>query len=128
MARVIAGLALLLAVIGAGFLIFADTYSGQSCSYSADGVYRCVDTSATLIEMNGKWVLGLVSLPIAIAAAQLLLVMNGAPGVITGIVAAAFFGFCLVAIFSVGMVFLPSALAVVLAAALRKDTTGTQRA
>jgi hypothetical protein len=128
MARVIAGLALFLALVGAGFLIFAETYSGQSCSNGADDVYRCVDTSATLIEMNGNWVLALLGLPIALAAAQHLLVANGAPGLITGVIAAAFLGFCLVAIFSIGIFFLPSAVAALLAATVRHNRTDPQRA
>jgi hypothetical protein len=64
-ARVLAALSVLAALIAAAYLIFADTYHGQGCSYGEDGVYRCEELSATLIEENGSWVLLLLALPVA---------------------------------------------------------------
>lgn len=116
-ATVLAAAALLVAVLAAGILSFADTYSGQSCEASPGRDTVCTDTSATLVEENGKWVYGLLAVPIVISVAALTAVAFHLPkGIEWSLAGLALLG-CALAIFSVGIFFLPSALLLVAATA-----------
>ena len=59
-------LSVVAAMVAAGYLIFADTYSSQSCS-AVPGVagQTCVSGAGeTLIEVTGAWVLWLLAIPV----------------------------------------------------------------
>lgn len=109
-ARLLAASGLLLSLLAAAYLALADTYSSQSCV--SDGTSTvCTDkSSSTLIEENGAWVLLLLAVPICLAAAQLLLVIAHGPAVLKSLVAGVFLPACLIALFSLGVFFLPAAL------------------
>jgi hypothetical protein len=128
MARVLAVLALIFAVAAAGYLIFADTYSGQQCTGGSSSVPTCIETSSTLIEENGSGVLFILAIPVVLATAQLLLVVADAPGVLSGLLAAMFLGLCLIAVFTIGFYFLPAALLSGVAGALRYGRSHPQPA
>jgi hypothetical protein len=116
-AAILASAALLAAVLAAGFLSFADTYSGQTCEASPGRDTVCTDSSATLVEENGKWVYGLLAVPIAITVGALTTVAFRLPrGIEWSLAGLALLG-CVIAIFSVGVFFLPAALLLVAAAA-----------
>ena len=54
---------LIAALLAAGALTFVDFYSGETCEVTSGGTARCTDESSTLIQENGRWVLGLLAVP-----------------------------------------------------------------
>ncbi|HEU0072424.1 MAG TPA: hypothetical protein VFS30_00295 [Dehalococcoidia bacterium] len=116
-AAILAAAALLAGVLAAGFLSFADSYSGQTCEASPGREAVCTDTSATLVEENGKWVYGVLAVPIAISLGALMAVAFRLPRGIEWSLAGLALLACLIAIFSVGVFFLLGALLLVAAAA-----------
>lgn len=128
MARLAAGVAVMLSFIAASLLIFVDTYSSRSCSADSSGVMQCVDSSSTLIEENGAWVLILLSVPVTLALGIYLSIELGASSLVKGLLAAVFVGTCVVAITSVGLFFLPAALVAAIAVFLDRPQDGSQPA
>jgi hypothetical protein len=122
-ASLLAIAALLIALLAAGVLTFADTSSSTSCEATPGGVQTCTDASSTLIQENGSWVLALLAVPVLLAAAAVGAIVYQLPTQIEWILALAAFAGCIVAIFSVGIFFLPTALLLVVAAA--KDHRST---
>jgi hypothetical protein len=126
MARLAAGVAVMLSFLAASVLIFVDTYSSRSCSSDSSGVMQCVDSSSTLIEENGAWVLILLSVPVSLALGLYLSIELGASSLVKGLLAAVLVATCLVAITSVGLFFLPAALVAAVAVFLDRPQNGSQ--
>jgi hypothetical protein len=99
--------ALFVGVLAAVLLTFVDAYSGSSCEVTPGRVETCSDTSRTLVEENGRWVLLLLAVPVALAAGVLLAIRYRMPVVIEWLLASIAFAGCALAIFSVGIFFLP---------------------
>jgi hypothetical protein len=116
-ASLLASTAVLAAVLAAAFLSFANTYSGESCEVVPGSAGECSDTSGTLAEENGKWVYGLLAVPVVIAAAGLAAIACCLPKGIAWSLAGLALAGCLIAIFSIGVFFLPAALLLLSAAA-----------
>ncbi len=116
-ASFLAAAALLAAVLAAAFLSFANTYSGESCEISPGSMRECSSDSATLVEQNGIWVYGLLAIPIAITASVLAAIAYRLPKGIEWLLAGLALTGCVIAIFSIGVFFLPAALLLVSAAA-----------
>jgi len=112
----IAGLA------GAAMLTFVDTYSGSSCTVDPGIPEECVDSSRTLIEENGRWVLLLFALLLGLAAGVLLAILYHLPIAFEWTFASIAFLSCIIAIFSIGIFFLPMT-ALLFAAALADRRT-----
>ena len=89
---------------------------------------QCVDSSSTLIEENGAWVLILLSVPVTLALGIYLSIELGASSLVKGLLAAVFVGTCVVAITSVGLFFLPAALVAAVAVFLDRPQDGSQPA
>ncbi len=116
-ASVLAATALLAALLAAAFLSFADTYSGESCEVTAGSSPECTSTSRTLAEENGKWVYALLSVPIGTAAATWAAIAFHLPKGIEWSLVGLALAACVVALFSIGVFFLPAALLLLAAAA-----------
>ncbi len=88
-----------------------------------------VRVSASLIQVNGLWVLGLLTIPLVLTGLGLISAAMRHPGRAAGsrypwrlvgwVAALLFLGFCTVAIFSVGLFYLPVALLTLASVALR---------
>jgi hypothetical protein len=104
-------LALVLAVVGALVAAFAPTY--MTCETVAGGAETCHRSSG--ITVNGAWILVVSAVPVAVALVPVLVRRHGAR------VASAIllWACCVVAIASIGMFFLPAAIAMTVAASLR---------
>ncbi len=109
---------------GAGlFLVFWPTYSGESVTPVLEGepAAEAVRTSATLIEVNGIWVLALLLVPILLTGSGLTAILFShkrrviRTTLLWGPVVL-LLGFCVLAIFTIGIFYLPSALALLVAA------------
>jgi len=116
-ASLLAVAALLVALLAAAVLTFANTYSGQSCEVTPGSVANCTNDSRTLIQENGKWVLGLFAVPVALAAGVVAAIAYRLPSAIEWLLAFAALAACVVAIFSIGIFFVPTALLLLAAAA-----------
>jgi hypothetical protein len=117
---VLAGLALAAAILAAGFLTFADTYSGQTCTATAGGDPVCASESSSLIEENGAWVLALLIVPIALSAVGLLATLPrfDLPWFLGWTVSVSYALLCVISAASIGFLFMPSALLLLVATAL----------
>jgi hypothetical protein len=71
---------------------------------------------ASLIEVNGWWVLGLLSVPVILSVLGFLAARGRIRGLVWGI-AVVLLAFCILGAFSVGLYYLPSVVALVVAAA-----------
>lgn len=108
---------LIATLLAAGTLTFVDTYSGETCEVTSGGTARCTDESSTLIEENGRWVLGLLTVPVVLAGGMLASTIYRLPVQVEWLLAGALLAVCLLAIFSVGFLFLPAAALLIAAAA-----------
>jgi len=116
-AIVLSGLAALAAAGGAAFLAFVPVYQGVSCRGGPAGEV-CQDLpSKTLAQENGTWVLLLLAVPVLLTLAQLSALGLGAARAFGWAPAVCLAAACAIAIFSIGVFFLPAAL-LALAAAL----------
>ncbi len=113
----LAGTALIAALIAAVFLTFASAYSGETCTVTSGGVRDCTQSSSTLIDVNGERVISVLAIPVVLAASGLLVVRYRLPTVFEWSIASACFSACIVAILSIGIFFLPVA-ALLFAAAI----------
>jgi hypothetical protein len=113
-------LAAVLLTAAAGLLLaFYPAYQGASTSVSSSGVVTSSTDSATLVEENGTWVLVLLCVPVALAAAGLLGALRGRR-VVVWVAAGVLLGFGVLGGFSIGLFYLPAAAALLLAAGLTK--------
>jgi hypothetical protein len=85
------------------------TYRGTTVVSTAGGVTHTTETCASLIEMNGARVLGVLAIPPLLAVAAGAAAYAGRRGV-AWVLAIVLLALCIVAGFSVGMLYLPVAL------------------
>ena len=112
-----------LAWAAGGWLAFAPSYQGasQTASLPGEPAGEIVRHTSTLIEQNGLQVVPLLLAPIVLTAIALLALRlaNGRPTVRRVLLwssAAALLAFCVVAILSIGILYLPAAMALLVAA------------
>jgi hypothetical protein len=112
MARRLVLAAFVAAVLGAGVAAFAPL--GRACGVSMPGGQeRCVGQS--IFEVDGAWVLVVVSVPVLVS----LLPMMRRRRAARVVAAVLLWACCLVGIFSVGLFFVPTAMVMTVAAAVR---------
>ena len=111
-------------------LVFVPVYQGVSITATSATATSGeiipnppTQSTATLIEVNGWSVLPIVLAPVAISGAGLLAVMLAVPGSVLrraplGISALLLLGFCIAGSFSIGMFYLPAALAMAVSGAV----------
>ena len=107
------------------WLAFWPVYQGESATASAPGepLGETVRFTSTLIGQNGLWVVSLLLAPIVLTAVALLaLRLTGDRWVVRKVLlggpAALLLGFCILGILSIGFLYLPAALALLVAAFL----------
>lgn len=105
--------------------LWAPLYDGEHSSSAAAGVVA--PTSATLVQANGAWVLGLVAVPALVSLIVLAALAGGgrAAALLAGAAVALLLAFNAVSIFTVGIFILPTS--VLLARALWSDPAGRRR-
>ena len=107
---------------GAGMLlVFGTAYQGVRVTYTESGDPVRVETSKSLIEVNGVFVLALLAVPVLVTLVAVIGVRRiaaGEPGRKTTLWATALvlLGFCVLGMLSVGFLYLPAALALLGAA------------
>lgn len=104
------------------FFLFWPIYGGVSVSPGESGMSRV--SGKTLLEVNGTWAAFLIILPIIFTAIGLIASLPGttSPRLMLTLRWAAFalmLLFCVVGIYSLGIFYLPAALAVLVAAVIR---------
>ena len=104
-------------------LVFWPAYSGESVTPGLKGEAAAESsrTSATLVEVNGLYVLVLLLVPILLTGSALLAILFAHKRqlirkAILWTPVVLLLGFCLLAIFSIGIFYLPAAFAVLVAA------------
>lgn len=104
--------ALAAAVAGAAYLIFADSYSSESCSMTAGSdVMTCaVSDGSTLIEESGRWVLWLLAVPVVATAIVVAVIVGGLPAWPGWVVAVFLLCASILTSLTIGAFFLPAAL------------------
>ncbi len=120
-AAVSASVAHALAWVAGVWLAFWPTYEGASVTATLPGEPggEVIRSSATAIEVNGLHVILLLLVPILLTAITLLglrLQQTTMRKILLWSPAVVLLGFCFVAIFSIGMFYLPAALALLVAA------------
>ena len=112
-----------LAWVAGLWFVFGPAYQGVSVAPSMPGepAGEVTRHTATLVEANGLWVLWLLLVPILLTGLTLLGIRFTDPGqtrrrVLLWLPALALLAFCLVGIFSIGLFYLPVALALLVAA------------
>lgn len=118
--------AVTLAVAAGIGLAFYPVYQGEGESASSSGVVTSSTDSATLIAENGPWVALLLCVPAVLAALGLWAALRGHRS-LAWIFAGVLLGFCVLGAFSVGLFYLPAALALLLAAGLTEGRAGRDR-
>ena len=101
------------------FLALVPVYSGLSSSSSAPGEW--VETSKTLIEQNGLYVIWILLFPILVSGIVLLAIHFMDAGhkgrrALLWVIAVALLVLCVMTIMSLGLLYLPMALALLVAA------------
>jgi hypothetical protein len=102
--------AFVVAIIGAAIAAFAPL--GRSCGVSGGGPERCSGISS--YEIDGAWVLVVVSVPVLLSLLPVVLHRRGW----TNASAVLLWTCCIVGIFSVGLYFVPAAVLMTFAAAM----------
>jgi hypothetical protein len=117
-ARVVAAVSLALAITAAVALLFMS--SGERCiSRAGSGQPETtVCSSTTLLESQGSGVIGILIVPVALAGVPVLAGRHRNARALRAICAAVLLGFVLLGLFSIGLFFVPSMLAMVVAASL----------
>lgn len=108
--RAVQLVALLLAVAAAAYLLGVPAYGHVSTAVSSDGGTVTRYGSASLVEVNGGWVVGLLLGPVALVAAHALWRGRHRTAAIVACTAL-LLGFCVAGMLSVGLFFLPAAIA-----------------
>ncbi len=121
-ARMAGTIGVALAVAAAVYLVFNDSYSSLTCSTTSTGAIECFEESSTLIEQSGAEILLFLALPIGVALTLRIFIGIQAPLVLEWSLAVLALVICLVALFSIGVFFLPAALAMITAVLLDKRT------
>ena len=111
-ARRFAVAALALAVLGALAAAFAPTGRETALYGSSSGVFRMRSSSVSMFQVNGAWVLIVVSVPVLVALIAVLVRHR-----VARIVAAVLLWIgCVLGVFSVGLLFVPAAILMTIAA------------
>ena len=115
------------------YLLFVPVYAGQITTAVAQGqppviTNTTTSTSATLVEVNGLEIIPMILVPVLLTGFALLGVVFTKPGraarkaiLLTATVLT--FGFCALAMFSVGIFYLPGAVALLVSAILGLSQT-----
>ena len=109
----------LAAAAGLWLALDPDFYRGATSAVTSTGGVTMTETSASLIEENGWWVVGLLCVPVALAvfglycAVRRRRVLLWAAGLVV-------LGFVVISGFTIGMWYLPAALALLVAAGLSR--------
>lgn len=114
--------ALLLTVAAGLFLAFYPVYQGVSATGSSSGVTTISSERATLVTENGFWMIVVLCLPIVLAALGLLAVARRRR-VLAWVLGGALLGFVVLSGFTIGLFYLPAAIALLLSAGLA-DSSG----
>ena len=124
-AVVSAGIAHVLALVVVIGLVFGPVYQGGSVTPAAPGAPANVPTktTATFIEVNGWSVLPILLVPAALTGLALVTILKTNAGqttrrVLVWVPAVLLLGFCILGSFSIGIFYLPSALALVVSSIL----------
>ena len=107
----------MVALATAAALLFAPTGATQSCSASTAGPLTCTSGTTSMLATEGLWVLAPLSLP---AVACLLPVVLRSP-LAARMVAISLFAYCLLTGFTIGLFFVPVAVAAVVRIAVWCD-------
>lgn len=110
--------AFLLAVVGALGAAFAPTGSMMESSVSSSGVVVTRSSTVGMFQTNGAWVLVVVSVPVLVALVPVLVRHRAARSVS----AVLLWTGCAVEMWSVGLFFVPAAVVMTVAAAVREPT------
>ena len=112
-----------LAWVAGLWFVFAPSYQGLSVTSSMPGepAGEVARHTATLVEVNGLWVLWLLFIPILLSGLALLVIRFTDPGqarrkALLWLAALVLLAFCVVGILSIGLFYLPVALALLVAA------------
>ena len=112
-----------LAWCGGLWLAFGPVYQGVSVTPTTPGGAETEATryTATLVEVNGLWVIWLLTVPVLLSGLAVLAVRLTDAGqlrrkVLLWVCTLPLLAFCAAAIFSIGLIYLPSALALLCAA------------
>jgi hypothetical protein len=100
-----------------GLAFYPDFYAGSSTTVTAGGVTVQQSEHASLIAVNGAWVIALLAVPVALTCLALLGVARR-QRVVVWIAAAVLIAFSVVSGFSIGLFFAPAAFVLLVAAAL----------
>ena len=104
-------LSLGLATLASGALLVLPSYSGASAVVTSGGVETTASFRATLLEVNGAGVLGILAFPIVLSLAALLPWPGSVRTPVVAIGAVLLCGFAVLGAMSIGLFFLPSAVA-----------------
>lgn len=119
---ILAGVGLAWTLLVNGYLLFFDTYSGQSCTAtSSSGDIVCRDVSFSFLAENGDGALIVLLIPSLFALGCLVLTLPSVR------VSRFFLWFCAISLvafvlltgFSIGILYLPAAVACLIAAVVR---------
>lgn len=108
--------AFILAVVGALIAAFAPLGREMGTTGYADGTTVTWSLSVSIFQTDGAWVLVVVSVPVLLTLLPLIVHRRGAR-VITAVL---LWVCCVIGLFSVGMFFVPAAIAMTVAAARRE--------
>ncbi len=109
----------MVALATAAALLFAPTGATQSCSASTAGPLTCTSGTTSMLATEGLWVLAPLSLP---ALACVLPVVLRSP-LAARLVAISLFAYCLLTGFTIGLFFVPVAVAALVLAFRRPNET-----
>jgi hypothetical protein len=113
--RISATASLLLALAaGLGLALWPCAYQGVEAQPAPGGAVQARQLCATLIEANGLDALGVLALPVLLVGVGLVAVRAGRRRILVT-VTLALITFCLLALASVGLLYLPAAVALVIA-------------
>jgi hypothetical protein len=113
--RIAATVAVLLAGAAAlGLALLPCAYRGVEAASGPGGVVQERQTCATLVEVNGAGALVVLALPVVLAGVGLLAVWAGRRGLLA-VVTLALIAFCVAALASVGLLYVPAAGALIVA-------------
>ena len=110
-----------LACATGAWLAFGPVYQGVSATLPGESAGEAARSTATLIEVNGLYVIPLLLVPVLLSGIAVWAV-RGADGGMTGrrilpwVLAVVLLGLCALLILSIGMLYLPTALAMLVAA------------
>lgn len=108
--NVISAVAAASALLMSGVVLFGPMYASRSTTIGASGQENALVATTGALAVNGWRILPWVLLPVGLAAMPLLWQRHPARGVVTAINMVLLFGFCVIAGFSIGMLYVPTLL------------------